>query len=111
MKLENLEQHNQTMAAEIKDLQEKKQKIEISESELNIALEDSKKISLELNEKLSENMANNKKSEEEFNAYKEVKEALIFDLTSQREQLRDNAAQMQVLLLRKNFSCNSENVY
>ena len=52
------------MAAEIKDLQEKKQKIEISESELNIALEDSKKISLELNKKLSENMANNKKSEE-----------------------------------------------
>ncbi len=87
------------MAAEISDLQDDKNKFKSSESELKAALEDSQKMSLELHSKLDQAIESGKIKEEEFNAYKEAKEAMVLDLTSEREQLRSNATEVQVSFL------------
>lgn len=95
-KYEELEQHNQAMTKQINDLQEERNRLTTSTTDLKNELDHSKHKSLELNEALEQSIECGKKLEEEFNNFKVAKENNIKELTDEREQLRKYGAEMKV---------------
>jgi predicted nucleic acid-binding Zn-ribbon protein len=84
------------MTKQINDLQEERQILATSTTDLKNELDHRKHKSLELNEALEQSIECGKKLEEEFNNFKIAKENNIKELTDESEQLRKYGAQMKV---------------
>lgn len=80
-------------------LKEEKEKLALSVSMLETDVEKMKKDSLELSEKLDQSLESGKKKSQELNAYKIAKEAIILELTSERDQLKTTVAEIKVTFL------------
>jgi predicted nucleic acid-binding Zn-ribbon protein len=92
------------MTKQINDLQEERQILATSTTDLKNELDHRKHKSLELNEALEQSIECGKKLEEEFNNFKVAKENSIKEITDDREQLRKNGTEMKVCLIFLSFA-------
>lgn len=99
-KCENLEQCKQIMEKEVNILREEKEKLNMSVSVLETDIQKLKKNSLELSGQLEQSLESGKKKDEDLNALKISKEAIILELTSERDELKTIVTEIKVSVLK-----------
>lgn len=90
------------MNKQINDVQEEKQVLALLTVELKKELELRNKTSIDLKEALNQSIQSSEKMEQEYSIYKITKEAVILEVTAEKEKLKTCATDMKVGIARLN---------
>ncbi|XP_059350126.1 huntingtin-interacting protein 1-like isoform X2 [Daphnia carinata] len=111
-KYENLEECFHMANKQINDVQEEKKGLALLTVELKKELELTNQTSIDLKEALNQSIESSKKMEQEYSDYKIIKEAVILDVSAEKEKLKSCATDMKesVSMLEKHVqNLESEN--